>query len=316
MQLIDLIKFKFSKRLPVKTTINEFLPLSNVQFFSNCYFHPYTGIYMDESRNVITESAFHLEKMNKLIDRSRFLTCLNSSRAISIGHGPWNNYYHWYIDSLPRVFGLREIDSLKSIELFISQPLSKEEKNLLQALVGQNIKIRYVSRFTMVKAREAYYLPFLSKSCDAELPAEYLNFYRSTAFKLFTQSPPSVPFKIFISRAGSGRRVFMNELEVENTLQKKGYTILRLEKLTLSQQIYYFRFANRVIASHGAGLTNLLYSSQCDVLEIFHSEEILGHYKGLCKALGLTYAYRSLDGKHKDEIVSLPMEDIKDWISQ
>lgn len=304
----------FIKRLIPNSVIESVVSSYGISLISQSIF-PYSGGIFDEAGNFFGPSSFLPEKTARIIVQSRYIWTIRSKCATTIGHGGWNNYYHWYIDSLPRVFGLREIDPLKKIDLFISQPLSKQEKDLLQALVGQNIKIRYVSRFTMVKAREAYYLPFLSKSCDAELPAEYLSFYKNAAFKLFPQSPPRVPFKIFISRAGSGRRVFINEVEVEETLEKHGYTILRLETLTLSQQIYYFRFAEKVVASHGAGLTNLLYSSQCGVLEIFHSREVLSHYMGLCKAGGLQYKHVCLDGKHKDDNVFLPLNNLMDWLS-
>lgn len=314
MYFTNLLWGKFSSSLAYSGFAGEIKQPDDIKIFNNARIHPYTGLYLNSDRNLIVASAFHDHKLEKLVKRSRAIRTIESEHAAAIGHGPWNNYYHWYIDSLPRVFGLRDITN--EIELFISQVLSKEEKQLLCALVDKNVKIRFVNNFISVKAKQAYYLPFLSESCDAELPINYLRFFQDTAFKLFPQSSPAAPFKIFISRAGSGRRMFINQVEIEEVMQKHGYTILRLETLTLSQQIYYFRFAGRVVASHGAGLTNLLYASQCSVLEIFHSDEILGHYNGLCKALGLTYAYRSLNGKHKDEIVSLPIEDITDWISQ
>lgn len=314
MRLFDRLRNKLSKLIPYKGVEDCFKQPDDIRIFTNTRIHPYTGLYLNENDKVIAASAFHDHKLEKLVNRSRVLRTIESDHAASIGHGSWNNYYHWYIDSLPRVYGLRNTEC--EIELFVSQILSKEEKQLLNALAGDKVKIRFVSMFTIVKAKTAYYLPFLSESCNAELPASYLRFFQGTAFKLFPQTPPAAPFKIFISRAGSGRRVFKNQLEVEEVMQKYGYMILQLETLTLSQQIYYFRFAERVVGSHGAGLTNLLYTSNCSVLEIFHSDEILGHYKGLCKALGLNYDYLSLSGKHKDETVLLPVERIKDWITQ
>jgi capsular polysaccharide biosynthesis protein len=302
---------KLSRKLHYRSVTGFWSQPKDVGIFKNIFFHPFSGLFLESDQSLLPASAFHSHKLEKLVKWSRSMRTLKSDCATTISHGLWNNYYHWYIDSIPRLYFLQNIQ--ENVELFITQTLSAQEFRLLQALAGNNIKIKIVNGFTLVKAKKAYYLPFLSESCNAELPVAYLDFFRNVAFRVFPQPKPSQRFKLFISRAGSGRRIFSNQEEIETEMKALGYLVLKLEILTLSQQIYYFRFAQRVVASHGAGLTNLLYASQCSVFEIFHSNEFLGHYKGLCRALGLQYECLCLNGKDKNDKVFFPVNRLRDW---
>ena len=63
--------------------------------------------------------------------------------------------------------------------------------------------------------------------------------------------------KIWISRKNSITRNVTNEDEV--FMHLKGWDILKLEDLTLEQQMKYFSEAEVVVGPHGAGFTNLLW---------------------------------------------------------
>jgi hypothetical protein len=46
-----------------------------------------------------------------------------------------------------------------------------------------------------------------------------------------------------------------------------------------------------VVGTHGAGLTNVLFSDAVKVIEIFPSWYVLPHYLYLCRSLGHPYDY-------------------------
>jgi capsular polysaccharide biosynthesis protein len=50
-----------------------------------------------------------------------------------------------------------------------------------------------------------------------------------------------------------------------------GMTSLKLESLSFLEQICLFAKADLIVAEHGAGLTNLLFSSDCRVVELLPS---------------------------------------------
>lgn len=71
--------------------------------------------------------------------------------------------------------------------------------------------------------------------------------------------------KIYISRSGS--RKLLNEAELEKPLVEAGYKIVQLEKLSVLDQMLLFKNARSIIAPHGAGLSNLVFT-QAKVLEL------------------------------------------------
>jgi hypothetical protein len=54
--------------------------------------------------------------------------------------------------------------------------------------------------------------------------------------------------------------LFPNETEVESGLKSYGFKTYLLEKMSLREQVILFAQAKIVIAPHGAGLTNLIFS--------------------------------------------------------
>jgi capsular polysaccharide biosynthesis protein len=95
--------------------------------------------------------------------------------------------------------------------------------------------------------------------------------------------------KIWISRENSATRKIVNENEVFLIL--KGWTVAQLETFTLQKQINLFAEASHIVAAHGAGLVNLLWSrAGTKVIEI--QDKNMLHkkvYSILSYHLGLNY---------------------------
>jgi capsular polysaccharide biosynthesis protein len=56
-----------------------------------------------------------------------------------------------------------------------------------------------------------------------------------------------------------------------------------------------------VVASHGAGLTNVLFATGARVLELLPTPYVVPHYYYLCKALGLPYEYVCSTAADRDD---------------
>lgn len=285
--------------------------------FTNVFVQSHSGLVADRLFRTYLASAFQpvkLKLLRKFWVRSKFSE-IDSCTVIS--HGQWDNYYHWYIDSVPRIWAFYEAppDPTIPIKLLIARNLSKDEEKLLTCLLPPNVSILKVGKYEAFRARRFYFLPFYSGNCSGRLPKDYLAFYQGRVLKKFliTESPERL--RIFISRAGWNRRYFQNQVEVEEFLTSMGFLILKLEALSLPEQMYYFYNAEIVIGSHGAGLTNLLYARTCNVLEIFHQpNSILNHYRDLSDAKGLVYSSVMLDGQHKDDIVQCPVSVLQEFV--
>jgi capsular polysaccharide biosynthesis protein len=77
--------------------------------------------------------------------------------------------------------------------------------------------------------------------------------------------------KIYVSRENAERRRVLNDAELWPQLEARGFTKLRLEELSWRDQINAFAHAREVVAPHGAGLANLVFSpAGTRVVEFFH----------------------------------------------
>jgi capsular polysaccharide biosynthesis protein len=306
-----ILKKMLLKTLSLDTKIISLAP-SDYNSIGQSFLFPFSGAIVDGSSALYRPSAFFDKKIHKIIQQSTYIYTRNVDTATVIGHGGWNNYYHWYIDCLPRIFNLRSFpNSIGAIDLFISQKLSKVERDLLKTLVPDNVRIIYTHRYLRVKAERSVFLPFLSADRSAALPPDYLNFYRTKVFNFLQMDQQRNRVKIYVSRALASKRRFVNHQAVERYFESKGFVSVCLEKLKFQEQVKLFYNAETVVGVHGAGLTNLLYCSDCSVLEIFHSASgDLTHYRSLAGAMGLPYQAFYLNGVDKDADVLISEQEL------
>ena len=127
---------------------------------------------------------------------------------------------------------------------------------------------------------------------------------------------PESPKKIFISRKNTRRR-FSNHSEIESAFERKRFTTVYLEDLSVTQQLKTFEQATHIAALHGAGLTNLISARKNTiVLEIFGHEGSHA-YQTISKALGLKYTHLcAIDDEHLNADKKASIESINSAINQ
>jgi len=94
--------------------------------------------------------------------------------------------------------------------------------------------------------------------------------------------------KVFISRADAGRRHLENRDTILRELEKQGFESHQLEDLSFSKQVTLFAQADEIIGVHGAGFTNILFSQNCNITELFGDKIKLTYYV-FSKLNGLDY---------------------------
>lgn len=96
--------------------------------------------------------------------------------------------------------------------------------------------------------------------------------------------------RIYVTRDRAGRRRVANEAELWEGLVARGFARVRLEDLTWEEQIATFRRAREVVAPHGAGLANLVFSAPgARVVELFNRAYVNPCYWRLAAVVGLDY---------------------------
>ncbi|TCO06895.1 uncharacterized protein DUF563 [Natronoflexus pectinivorans] len=228
-----------------------------------------------------------------------------------------NNYYHLFIESIPRLWFLRNSFFLDKIITLLLPYKRNEKLELLFKAFNKNIEIKYLPEFIRAKCEYYIELPFLSKSPDdfdlnsgAYFPESYRVWFKNHFGSILRAELPKIkPFrKIYISRQDASVRKFTNDEEISDVLLRR-YDIETVipGKLSLNEQAELFHNSYFIISPHGAGLTNLIWCQNKGgaLLEIF-SSKLVSSYRGFelhAKRLNFFYDSITLNGSTRNENV-------------
>lgn len=218
-----------------------------------------------------------------------------------------NSNYHWFFDCLPRLYYVLQ-QVKEPLKIIMRQDLPEYQHQTLRFMLQDhpNAEIVYIRQFEKWEV-ERFILPsFMANSQSAYLPKEVSQWLQRKiwgGYKVTTSNPKK---RIYISRAIASKRKVLNENELLPLMKANGFEIVRAEELTYQQQVQLFYDAEAVVAPHGAGLTNLLFTRECKVLELHPSNLIKTHYFLLSKGLG--YDYTGLMGSDGDSSESFTVD--------
>lgn len=265
------------------------------------------AVGFDQEGNVIEESTlphnpnsgFKFEALpirtlvQKSIPFSRKVTQLDT--ACSLVNLWSKNYFHWIVECLTRIEGLEHyqeqtgrqplliIDSnptlwqLESLKLLGYEPSRCLQWDNSQTKVQQLV----VSSFRRTGG-------FISPSACRWVRQRLL----SNLPALKENKTPFTP-RVYISRAKASCRKVVNETEVMDLLTPLGFVEYKLENMSFLEQVRLFSQAEIIISPHGAGLTNMIFSEDAIVIELFNphsaSSYINACYVNMASALNFHY---------------------------
>ncbi len=317
------------------------LPLQRLQIYCEAYERP--GDYYKVSPQASCNGAdwIGLERYLTVIEETIPFRLLNPRE---VGYLLWNhlhgpieeipesacvlidflnrkpNFFHWFLDALPRVFAAEHHEQRSGIPCFIVVPASLQpwQKDSLRFLNIPQDRILQVGGGS--SSRGYSFNQLISTFSHRHIrhsPSGHFDAFSPAAIQILakrlSQGAGSAPVahthpkRIYVSRGNVQQRRVRNEEEVMSILSPHGFVLVALENLSLRDQILLFRSASHVIAPHGGALTNLLHVSPgCQVLEIFQS----GHgsrpdFFQLAALKGAIYSFcmaTSLNSSHDIEI--------------
>ncbi len=196
-------------------------------------------------------------------------------------------HYHSPVDSIARlcVLGLPPLAE-RTVDVLYAGPLSPVEQLLLDRLAPANVRLRRLDSGDLVRVEELLLPSFPAWRFSGWLPSWYLTELRAA---LLPEREPRRSGRIFITRRG--RRRILNEGEVVRRLSRHGFVPVDLEDLSFEEQIDLFYDAEVVVGAHGAGLTNMLFSQDALLVEIFPTGFVFPHYLLLGVPLGNRYRF-------------------------
>ncbi|QNF34195.1 glycosyltransferase family 61 protein [Adhaeribacter swui] len=212
----------------------------------------------------------------------------------SIFHLPWaqTSNYHWFYDCLPRLYPL--LQQVKDpIQLIVNKDIPAFQLQTLQFVIKDypHFSITFQSKNEKWELEHYIFPGFTTNHISGYLPAEVAHFLRNKIWQGYQVQALPAKNRIYISRSKARKRRVINEAELIKALIPYNFQVIYAEDLTYAQQVQIFYQAAIVVAPHGAGLTNLLFSEQCSVMELHPVNIIKPHYFLAAKALNFNYDY-------------------------
>jgi hypothetical protein len=191
------------------------------------------------------------------------------------------NYYHWLFDALPRLGCLKHFPA--TTRILVPRALPAFAMDSLEML---GLKKRCLAPDSNHLLIDDYYYSGIVGMTGCHNPYA-IRFLRKSF--LPHASSANQPTRFFVARRHSARGI-INNIEVIDFFQRKGWSVVYLESLSFADQIKLFRDAEAICALHGAALANLAWCNpKTFIFEIFSHNYLQGVYEGIAKINRLNY---------------------------
>ncbi|MCB2407998.1 glycosyltransferase family 61 protein [Hymenobacter lucidus] len=208
---------------------------------------------------------------------------------LSGGGAALGNYYHWLVDSLPRLHLLQEAGLLDTVDYFLVydrnlrfmletlEPLGIGPERLLDVNTHRHLRADRLVLTSPVRGRGVH------------TPDWVFRFLRET-FLPARRTRDFNPY-IYISRRDAPARVVLPAAEVEAMLRDEfGFTTYTLSDLSFAEKVELFSQAKAVVSPIGAGLANIIFAPiEAPLLELLPRSFALGDYCEVSARLGKPY---------------------------
>lgn len=196
----------------------------------------------------------------------------------------YRNYYHWTIETLPKLRLLATVRQETGREPTLLLPADPPSwmRESFGLLGGDDFSVRYATD-SVYRANSVLLHSFV----DTVSPGEHQWFKNQTA-RFRDNSGTDHSRRIYVSRAGARERRVHNDAAVLDVLTSYGFEPYRLEERTVAEQVQLFADAEAVVGPHGAGLSNLVYSEDVTVVELF-GDNVKQNFSRIAEAAGFEY---------------------------
>ena len=227
---------------------------------------------------------------NMLSLTNRALERLPADVVAPLFHVSQDSYFHWFCDVLPIVEAARRLEGARGVRVtfLAGKPLRAWQLETLALLGVDPAAIIYWSG----TAARVSTLMVASVRTDGWTCLPSIASLRWIRTEMMRTALPAkeTPPDIYVRR--TGRRQFTNEDEVTALMASRGIAAVDTDGMPVVDQIRLFNQARLIVSPHGAGLTNLIFSEQAQVVELF------GPWKSLCFATiarGFGHGYAGVD---------------------
>jgi len=274
--------------------------------------NPFTGwesepatLHLYRLRNIVLDRA-HMVLLHRgrLIEETNYLQPADAlarlrvdpvslirprlDHAVATCFDHWTtNYFHWMTHGAVTLHAILARGAARPAGIVIPALLPWQQ-DLIAAAGAAALPA------TITEPGHQYFFPQFHYYDTVRGTADYaISALSRAAYAKLGASVPAAPgacAKIYIDRSGAPYRRLPNEAALIAALAARGFAPVRLEELTLAQQIALFRGAAMVVGLHGAGLANIAFCRPGTVIY----ELVAANYRNPCYLamamnLGLNY---------------------------
>ena len=231
-----------------------------------------------------------------------------------LGLQEWaNNYFHWMTETLPRIVAMKNLHPSIPVVIpsnYLAYPFIVESLEFFKI----DVKIIDLRQSLKIDRLFAMSIPHVGRFNEG-----LMHFFRDKM--LSGTSSSAHPFRcIYITRGKARRRRISNEDAVFDSLEQIGFEKLELEDLKLIDQVKVFQEARIVVASHGAGLTNIMFMQKGQiVIELKSENNRYWCYFSMARVFGLKYYYSLNQGSswnHRDADITVDVPRLQILVNQ
>jgi hypothetical protein len=195
-------------------------------------------------------------------------------------HKGSKHYFHIFFDYFyPFLYFLQNSNSQNEpLKILVRADFTKVQKELHDLFCEnfKNLEFVYVTKGDFIECEELIYISHNHNGfydfINHKKIAQTMIFLRNMLLKKYQiiEKPYEDKKLVYISRKKARLRRTINEKSFNLELTKRGFETHKMEGLSLKQQMEIFFNSKLIIATHGAGFTNLIFASEDLIfLEIF-----------------------------------------------
>lgn len=222
---------------------------------------------------------------------SNSAACLNLPRAIYCRDVGESGYYHWLSSVLPRIDLVRNYSNFGSLPHLIEAGRGFAT-DFLETMYADLAVHRANGKFIHVAELIIPSPVQVGSSHYMRNPELLRMFRRSLENRQIVKAPRADNGKrLYVSRADAPMRRLRNEDELMQRIGGFGFTKVSLTGMPVREQIDLFSNASAIVAPHGAGLTNILFSpTSARIIELMPHTRVWPGFRVISAALGSSYS--------------------------
>lgn len=282
----------------------------NLFKIDGAYYFPKFGVLIDQGGRVprssmgeasyVTPDLLLLPHVSKVGDDIVFSPpediATLSNVAVTMPWGALHNYGHLVLDCLPSIPCILGIDRLRTCD-FVFPVLQQWHRDHLELLGVSFTELPH----DCYRVDNAYFTDCM----DHFLLAPNQNLQSVSDMQLSAlRCEGGGNRKIYVSRHGNQKRVFLSEEKLESVLRGRGFEVVRPETMPVREQIALFAGSAVIVGCAGSAMSNTLYCTRgAIVVEIKPRGALQNWTRDICVARGLRWAPYYCDSRPPDQLV-------------